>query len=76
MLRKAKARLITTAFAMLAPYNWGEYWPTLVEVGITIGSFGFFFTLFSLFVKALPPMAIMELKEAAEPPMRKGHHEH
>jgi hypothetical protein len=48
----------------------------LVEVGITIGSFGFFFTLFSLFVKALPPMAIMELKEAAEPPMRKGHHEH
>ena len=58
------------------PYNWGEYWPTLVEVGITIGSFGFFFTLFALFVKALPPMAIMELKEAAEPPMRKGHHEH
>ena len=58
------------------PYNWGEYWPTLIEVGITIGSFGFFFTLFALFVKALPPMAIMELKEAAEPPMRKGHHEH
>ena len=31
---------------------------------------------YNLFVKALPPMAIMELKEAAEPPTRKGHRRH
>ena len=58
------------------PASWGEYWPTIVEVGITVGSFGFFFTLFTLFAKSLPPMAIMELKEATIPPMKnaaKGH---
>ena len=52
------------------PYSWGEYWPTIVEAGITVGSFGFFFTLFAIFVKTLPPMAIMELKEATTPPMK------
>lgn len=57
------------------PAAWGSYWPTIVEFGITVGSFGLFFTLFSLFVKALPPMAIMELKEAAHPPMKKETHE-
>jgi hypothetical protein len=41
-----------------------------VEVGVTIGSFGFFFTLFTLFAKSLPPMAIMELKEGTNPPMK------
>ncbi|MBF0236306.1 MAG: polysulfide reductase NrfD [SAR324 cluster bacterium] len=54
------------------PHAWGSYWPTIVEVGLTIGGFGFFFTLFALFVKALPPMAIMELKEAIHPPMKGG----
>lgn len=54
------------------PHNWGSYWPTIVEFGITVGSFGFFFTLFTLFVKALPPFAIMELKEAIHPPMKGG----
>lgn len=57
------------------PSVWGSYWPTVVEFGITIGSFGFFFTLFTLFVKALPAMAIMEMKEAAPPPMKKENHE-
>ena len=52
------------------PYSWGEYWPTIVEAGITVGSFGFFFTLFAIFVKTLPPMAIMELKEGTIPPMK------
>lgn len=52
------------------PASWGAYWPTVVEFGITVGSFGFFFTLFALFVKSLPPMAIMELKEAVHPPMK------
>ena len=56
------------------PSVWGSYWPTVVEFGITIGSFGFFFTLFSLFVKALPAMAIMETKEAVPPPMKKETH--
>jgi Ni/Fe-hydrogenase subunit HybB-like protein len=58
------------------PAAWGEYWPTIVETGITIGSFGFFFTLFTLFAKALPPMAITELKENTEPPLQNPPKEH
>lgn len=48
------------------PYAWGFYKPTYVEVGITLGSFGFFFTFFLLFTKFLPVIAISELKEAAD----------
>lgn len=48
------------------PYSWGLYRPTLVEAGITLGSFGFFFTLFLLFTKFLPIVAISELKEVAD----------
>ena len=56
------------------PASWGEYWPTIVETGVTIGSFGFFFTLFTIFVKSLPPMAIMELKEGTKPPVKNNVH--
>ncbi len=52
------------------PASWGQYWPTIVETGITIGAFGFFFTLFTIFTKCLPPMAIMELKEGTIPAMK------
>jgi Ni/Fe-hydrogenase subunit HybB-like protein len=45
------------------PYNWGLYFPRPIELGITIGSFGLFFTLFLLFTKALPVIAVTEIKE-------------
>ena len=45
------------------PYNWGLYTPSLIEVGITLGSFGLFFTLFLIFTKVLPVVAITEVKE-------------
>ncbi len=48
------------------PYAWGLYKPTIVEAGITLGSFGFFFTLFLLFTRFLPIVAITELKEVAD----------
>jgi len=48
------------------PYSWGLYRPRPVEIGITIGSFGIFFTLFLLFTKALPVLSIAEIKERSE----------
>lgn len=46
------------------PYAWGTWIkPTFTELGITLGSFGFFFTLYLIFVKLLPILAIFELKE-------------
>ncbi len=59
--------LIVTSLAKdYNPYAWGTYKPTFVEAGITLGSFGLFFTLFLIFVKVLPILSITELKEEAE----------
>lgn len=53
------------------PYSWGTYvGPTLVELGILLGSFGLFVFLFLLFAKFLPSVSMTELKEDMPPPMR------
>jgi len=49
------------------PYAWGTWFkPTYTELGITIGSFGLFFTLYLLFIKFLPILSISEIKEVSE----------
>ena len=53
------------------PHNWGRYWPTWVEVSITLGSFAWFFLLFLLFTKVCPTVAISDVKEDQE--RGKGH---
>jgi molybdopterin-containing oxidoreductase family membrane subunit len=45
------------------PFDWTTYRPSLVEIGITVGSFGWFFTWFLIFLKLLPAVSIAELKE-------------
>ncbi len=47
------------------PYDWGTYFPSPVEIAITVGSFAWFFLWLLLFVRHLPPMAIAEMKEHA-----------
>jgi molybdopterin-containing oxidoreductase family membrane subunit len=44
------------------PSSWGYYSPTIWDFGMLIGSFGLFFTLFCLFVRFLPMIAIAEVK--------------
>lgn len=58
------------------PANWGDYTFTITEWGITIGSFGFFFTLFILFARAAPVLAIAEVKENLDPPRRRAAEHH
>jgi molybdopterin-containing oxidoreductase family membrane subunit len=56
--------IVTTSLAKdHSPYSWGTYTPSLVEIGITIGSFGMFFTFFLIFSKVLPVLSIFETKE-------------
>jgi len=57
--------IVTSLAKEYDPYSWGTYTPSMVEVGITVGSFGLFFTLFLLFTKLLPVVAITEVKETA-----------
>ena len=44
------------------PSSWIMYHPTFVEVGTFVGSFGLFFTMFFLFCRFLPMVAISEVK--------------
>lgn len=44
------------------PASWASYTPSLIEIATFIGSFGLFFTLFLLFSRFLPMIAIGEVK--------------
>ncbi len=57
--------IVTSLAKDFDPYNWGLYIPRWTEVAITLGSFGMFFMFFLLFTKALPVLAITEIKEEA-----------
>jgi Ni/Fe-hydrogenase subunit HybB-like protein len=54
------------------PGSWGYYKPTLIDIGIFVGSFGLFFTLFLLFVRFLPIIAMSEVKAIL--PQADAHH--
>ncbi len=53
------------------PASWTYYMPNWVEMGILIGSFGWFGVWFLLFIKVLPSIAIAEVKELIRPPLKK-----
>jgi molybdopterin-containing oxidoreductase family membrane subunit len=44
------------------PSSWAMYSPTWVEIWTFIGTFGLFFTLFFLFIRLLPGIAVAEVK--------------
>ncbi len=44
------------------PSSWDYYSPTVYDVGIYIGSIGLFFTLFLLFLRFMPMVAMSEVK--------------
>ena len=52
------------------PWQWSAYMPSWVDVSILIGSFGWFFMWFLLFIKQLPVVAIAEIKEIVPPRLR------
>jgi molybdopterin-containing oxidoreductase family membrane subunit len=52
------------------PYTWGNYVPTITDSVIIIGSFAWFFLLFLAFIKLMPSLSIVEVKETLNPPMK------
>jgi molybdopterin-containing oxidoreductase family membrane subunit len=58
------------------PFAWGQMRPTFTDLGIFIGSFGWFGTWFLLFAKNLPIVAIQEIKELIPMPRRNGNGGH
>ena len=49
------------------PSGLGGYLPSWVEVGVTLGSFAWFFLFFLLFVRFLPLVSLAEVKEQLPP---------
>ena len=45
------------------PSAWGHYTPTIVDLGILAGTFGFFGLLFLLFMRFFPFVPVTEIKE-------------
>ena len=41
---------------------WGEFYPTANDIGIFIGTIGIFSTLFLMFTRFFPVLALNELK--------------
>ena len=54
------------------PWQWGSYVPSWIDMCLLIGSFGWFFMWFLLFIKQLPIMAIIEVKEIIPARMKHG----
>ncbi|GMU24316.1 MAG: hypothetical protein AMXMBFR13_43900 [Phycisphaerae bacterium] len=49
------------------PSSWGYFTPTWVEILTFVGSFGIFLTMFLLFIRFLPMVAMSEVKGVMEP---------
>jgi molybdopterin-containing oxidoreductase family membrane subunit len=58
------------------PWKFMNYHLTWVEAFILLGSFGWFFMWFLLFLRYLPGLSIAEIKEVLPPPMRNPHAGH
>ncbi|MCB9638081.1 MAG: polysulfide reductase NrfD [Myxococcales bacterium] len=53
---------VTSLHRDFLPSSWAYYIPTIWDVLTFVGSFGLFFTLYSLFVRFLPVVAMAEVK--------------
>ena len=67
--------IVTSLSRDFLPSIWQYYQPTWVDLGILTGSFGLFLTLFMLFVRFLPAIAMTEVKNVM-PEAHPGHSHH
>ncbi len=69
--------IVVTSLAQdYLPSSWGYFTPSWVDVAMLVGSFGLFMTLFLLFLRFLPIIALAEVKAVmpeANPHLGHGH---
>ncbi len=68
--------IVTSLHRDYLPSSWAMYSPTATEIGIFIGTFGLFFTLFFLFARFLPVINMAEVKTILPKVEPKGHDAH
>ncbi len=54
--------VVTSLSRDFLPSSWGDYSPTIFDLGLLVGSFGLFLTLFLLFIRFFPVIAMSEVK--------------
>ena len=66
--------IVTSLSRDYLPSSWAYYKPTMVDIGILVGSFGFFLTCVLIFAKTLPVVSIAEVKAVVDgsQPSHKG----
>jgi molybdopterin-containing oxidoreductase family membrane subunit len=68
--------IVTSLHRDYLPSSWGYFRPTIVDIGCFVGSLGLFFTLFALFIRWIPQVAMFEVKailpgaQPSHPPRR------
>lgn len=74
--------IISSLVEDFVPGSWAHYEPTIWEIAVTVGSFGWFFTWMLIFSRFFPLVSISELKLIMPKPLSKakqashGHHGH
>jgi Ni/Fe-hydrogenase subunit HybB-like protein len=67
--------IVTSLHRAFLPGMWDMFYPTMVDIGIFVGSCGIFLTLFLLFLRFLPVFAMAELKAVLPQADPHGAHE-
>jgi molybdopterin-containing oxidoreductase family membrane subunit len=65
--------IVTSLHRDFLPSSWAYFKPTFWDVSTFVGSFGLFFTMFALFVRFVPQVAMAEVKTVL--PQASPHHE-
>jgi len=71
--------IVTSIHRDYLPSSWSMFSPTFVDIGIYIGTIGFFFVLFLLYARTFPVIAQAELKtilKSSGESFKKHHDEH
>jgi Ni/Fe-hydrogenase subunit HybB-like protein len=61
--------IVTSLHRDFLPSSWGYFRPTIVDISTFVGTFGLFLTLFLLFIRFVPMIAMAEIKQV----MPQGH---
>jgi hypothetical protein len=54
--------IVTSLHRDYLPSSWAKFSPSFVDIGIFLGTIGFFFVLFLLYTRSFPVIAQAELK--------------
>jgi hypothetical protein len=66
--------IVTSLHCSYLPSSWGYFDPTIIDILTFVGTFGLFFTLFLLFARFLPMVALSEVKGVLADQKHRGVH--